>query len=174
MSSEHIRQSLEAAAGWVATHVDEARYTDSAATAVIARGLRVRVIGPGAESVETDMPTSVGGDGSAPSPGWLLRAAEAACTATLIAMCAAQSGVELERLEVTVDSISDDRGVLGLDDAVPAGPLSSRIAVSIAAQAPREQLESIVHWGVDHCPVVDGLRRAVPVTVEVDTGPAAG
>jgi hypothetical protein len=28
----------------------------------------------------------VGGDGSAPSPGWYLRAAEAACVATLIGM----------------------------------------------------------------------------------------
>ncbi len=59
---------------------------------------------------------------SAPSPGWLLRAAEASCVATLITMRAAMLGIDLDTLEVTVDSVSDDRGLLGVDDTVPAGP----------------------------------------------------
>ena len=42
------------------------------------------------------MPTSVGGSNSSVSPGWYLRAAEASCVATMIAMRAAHQGVDLD------------------------------------------------------------------------------
>jgi uncharacterized OsmC-like protein len=170
MTSEHIRQSIGAAVGYVSSHPYEARYQDSAATATIEDGLRVRVRGPGTLSIVTDMPASVGGADSAPSPGWLLRAAEASCVATLIAMRAASLDIEVHGLDVTVDSISDDRGILGIDPGVPAGPLSSRVAVVVRSRAPRADLEAIVQWSVDHCPVIDAIRRSIPVTVEIDTG----
>ena len=59
------------------------------------------------------MAESVGGGASAPTPGWLLRSALAACDATLVAMEAARDGVDLTELEVNVESESDFRGVLG-------------------------------------------------------------
>jgi uncharacterized OsmC-like protein len=160
-----IRTAIDGAMAYLTEHPDEARYTDSVAVAHIEHGLRVRVEGTNAESVTTDMPPSVGGDGSAPSAGWLLRAAVAACTLTLIAIRAAHQGVELGDLEIVVDSESDDRGILGLDAAIPAGPLSMRIAVSADGQIPPE-LRDIVDWAVEHCPVSDAVKRAVPVTVE--------
>lgn len=55
------------------------------------------------------MATSVGGTGSAPSPGWLLRAAVASCVTTLIAMRAATLDVALDSLAVTVDSESTSK-----------------------------------------------------------------
>lgn len=71
-------------------------------------------------------------------------------------------------VEVIVDSGSDDRGILGLDDAIPAGVRSLRVAVSFGdVAAKRPQLESVARWAVDHCPVTDTTRRAVPVEVEV-------
>jgi len=165
---ETIRTALQGAHAYLTEHPEEAAYVDSTATAVLGEGLRVRVTGPGEEALTTDMPRSVGGGNTAPSPGWLLRAAEASCVATLIAMRAATLGVRLTGLSVVVDSRSDDRGILGLDAEVPAGPLNSRVAVTISAEAAtRVDLEATVQWGVDHCPVVDGLRRQVPVEVEV-------
>ncbi len=132
------------------------------AQAVLRSGLVVDVSGPGGEAVTTDMVTSVGGTGSAPSPGWLLRAAAASCVATLVALRAATLDVAVESLEVTVDSESDDRGILGIDPAVPAGPLSLRVAVHVHAPgAEADQLRGIVAWGVDHCPVIDAVRRAI-------------
>jgi uncharacterized OsmC-like protein len=86
-------------------------------------------------------------------------------------MRAAALGVELRRLEVTVDSESDDRGILGIEEAVPAGPLSIRVRVRIeAAGTPADRLREIVEWGLLHCPVDDAARREVPVKVEIETG----
>jgi uncharacterized OsmC-like protein len=165
---EGIRDAIEGAIAYLRAHPDEARYTDSAATARIASGLRVLVTGPSGESLESDMVPAVGGSGSAPSPGWLLRAAEASCVATLIAMRAAQQSRDIALLEVTVDSISDDRGILGIDPETPAGPLSTRIAVRLGLEEGSEaDAQEIVGWAVDHCPVADAVRRAVPVSVEV-------
>lgn len=170
MGTEEIRSAIESAIGYLTEHPDEARYTDSPAVATIEEGLQCRVTGPDGSSVVTDMPPSVGGGGSAPSAGWLFRAAMASCIATVIAMRAAQQSVELSGLEVTVDSESDDHGILGMDDDVPAGPLSVRVGVRIAsADVEPERLRVIAEWGADHCPVCDATRRAVPMTRHVET-----
>lgn len=166
--SERIRAAIESAFGYLTEHPDEARYTDSFATAKLEDGLRMTVHGPDGAAMVTDMPASVGGAASAPSPGWFLRAAEASCTATLIAMRAAHLGVPVESIEVTVDSQSDDRGILGIDEVTPAGPLSTLVRARIASPASsREELQSLFEWAVDHCPVTDAVRRAVPIAVEL-------
>jgi uncharacterized OsmC-like protein len=78
--------------------------------------------------------------------------------------------ITLDTLEVTVDSESDDRGLLGIDDEVPAGPLTGRVAVRLtAAGVDSITLEEMARWGVRHCPVCDALERAVPVTTQVST-----
>ena len=89
MASPHIREALENASRYLTEHPEEATSTDSQAIATVVDGLVVRVTGPDGSEITTDMVPSVGGTASAPSPGWLLRAAEASCVATLIAMRAA-------------------------------------------------------------------------------------
>ena len=168
MSASEIKRTIEAASGYLREHPDEARSTDSAASAVLVDGLVVRVTGPGGASLTTDMVPSVGGTGTAPSPGWMLRAAEASCVATLIAMRAAMLEVSLETLEVSVDSVSDDRGLLGLAEGVPAGPLSSRVSIRVHAPGVEPStLEAIARWGVAHCPVCDALERPIPVQTDI-------
>ena len=169
MGADEIRRAIEAARGYLQQHPEDARSTDSSASAVLVDGLVVRVSGPGGESITTDMVASVGGTATAPSPGWLLRAAEASCVVTLIAMRAAMLGVTLDTLEVTVDSVSDDRGLLGIDEQVPAGPLSSRVSVRLHATGVEPMvLDEIARWGVAHCPVCDALERPIPVTTEIE------
>ena len=85
-------------------------------------------------------------------------------------MRAAVLGITLETVEVTVNSESDDRGMLGMDDAVPSGPLSGRVRVRLIADGVDDTtLEELAQWGVDHCPVCNALERPVPITVEVAT-----
>ncbi|MEX1170650.1 MAG: OsmC family protein [Chloroflexota bacterium] len=170
MGATEIREAIRATRDYLTDHPEHARSTDSAARATVVDGLVVRVTGPDGIALTTDMVPSVGGTATAPSPGWLLRAAESSCVATLILMRAATLGITLKMLEVTVDSESDDRGLLGIDDAVPAGPLSGRVLVRLTAEGiDAAVLEEIARWGVKHCPVCDALERAVPVSLEVTT-----
>ena len=167
MSSGSIRTALEGAISYLTAHPEDAKATDSYATATIESGLRCVVRGPDGLETHTDMVTSVGGENSAPSPGWLLRAATASCVATLIAMKAALDGVELATLEVTVDSRSDDLGILGIDDEVPAGPLSVSIRVKVGSTSTGpDDLRELVSWAHDHCPLCDLTKREVPLALE--------
>jgi uncharacterized OsmC-like protein len=167
---DKIATAVASASQYLTDHPDEARYTDSLASARLEEGLTVSVRGQSGESLTTDMPASIGGDGSAPSPGWYLRAAEAACVATLIGIRAAHLGVELGRVDVDVTSESDDRGILGLDDEVPAGPLSTTIKVRFSdTKSEAQVLADLANWAVAHCPVVDAVMRAVPILVEVSS-----
>lgn len=166
--TDAVRTAIEAASAYLTEHPDEARYTDSVARARVVEGLRVRVEGPDGEVLVTDMPPAVGGAGSAPSPGWFLRAAVAACVTSLATMRAAQLGWTGFDCEVEVDSESDDRGILGLETSVPGGPLSMRVHLKMAAEGQGlDRLEELAVWAVDHCPVSDAVRRGVPVHIEV-------
>jgi uncharacterized OsmC-like protein len=169
MSMIHIQQSIEGVIKYLTENPAKCRYTDKAAVAVVEDGLRCRADGPNGAILISDMGKAIGGGGSAPSPGWLFRAALANCDATVIAMRAAQLGVTLSTLEVTVDSESDDRGLLGMDDATSAGPLNVRIRVHIGANGVTpEQLREIVDWAGAHSPLADAVRRAVPCKTEVE------
>lgn len=168
MSITHIQKSIERVIAYLTQHPDRSRYIDSIATAVVEGGLRCRAEGPNGAFLISDMPKAIGGGASAPSPGWLLRAALANCDATVIAMRAAQVGVTLTTLEVIVESDSDDRGLLGIDDNISAGPLAMRTRVRIGAddESP-ERLQEIVDWADAHSPVGDAVRLAIPSRMEV-------
>jgi uncharacterized OsmC-like protein len=160
-----IRDAVQRAGAYLTEHPDEARYRDSAATARIGDGLVAVVTGPGGVRLTTDMPTGIGGTASAPSPGWLLRAAAASCVASLIAIRAAGLGLQVGSIEVTVDSESDDRGILGLDPGTPAGALSMHVVVALGGEA--GTVREVVDWAVAHCPVTDTISRPVPLSVEI-------
>jgi uncharacterized OsmC-like protein len=169
--TDAIRTAMEQAGAYLRAHPDDGRYTDSLATARLEGGLRVVVAGPNGEELVTDMPTGVGGAGSAASPGWFLRAAVAACALSLATMRAAQLGLTGFRCQVEVDSESDDAGILGLDASTPAGPLSMRVRFRMAADgAGLAELEELAVWAADHCPVADAVKRGVPLHIEVVDG----
>jgi uncharacterized OsmC-like protein len=163
-----IADAVARASAYLTEHPDEARYRDSNAHAHLASGLLVEVTGPNGERLTTDMPVGIGGTATAPSPGWFLRAATASCVASLVALRAAATGVTVRSVDVEVDSESDDRGILGLDPAIPAGALSTKVVVSIDAPGlDRHDVEALAEWAVEHCPVSDTITRAVPLSLEV-------
>ena len=168
MGETDIGTAMANARSYLRANPGDARYRDSAATATLQAGLRVRVAGADGSSLVSDMVPAVGGGGSAPSPGWMFRASYASCVTTLIAMHAAEEGWALSALEVTVDSESDDRGILGISTDVPAGPLSVRVAVeaSIPGVDP-EVVRRTFETAISRCPVHDTVMRPVPVELEV-------
>lgn len=169
MSMTHIKQSFESVVAHYAENPDKARSWGIPVTAVMEEGLRCRVEKQGETVTVTDMSTGIGGGGTAPSPGLLSMAALASCDATLFTIRAAQEGLNLTALEVTVDCESDSRGLLGLDDTIPPGNLNVRIRFRIGAKnATPERLREIVEDVVAHSPVGDDVSRAVPLQVEVE------
>lgn len=169
LPEDTIKTTIESRITYLQEHPERARVLDRAAVAVLDRGLRCRLSTAEGVVTTTDMPTQVGGDASAPTPGWFMRAALAACDATTIAMRAARLGIPLDTLEVSVESETDSRGLLGMDDSVPAGPLSVVTRVRIgAAGVDSAQLREIVDWALAHSPVADALKRSVSLRVEVE------
>jgi uncharacterized OsmC-like protein len=167
---ESISRAIATASDHLTEHPEAGSGTDTAATAVHEEGLRFRVEGPQGEVI-TDMSKTVGGGATAPTPGWLLRAALASCDATAVAMEAARRGVELTDLTVTVESESDFRGALGVDDSVRPGPSAVRVRIRLAgANATEDQLREIVQRAESRSPVHDAVVREISMTTEIVTG----
>lgn len=174
MTIRDLKASIERAERVFAAKPEAAVKQNPYATARIVDGVRCDVTGPEGERVASDMPEALGGAGSAPVPGWYLRVAMAACNATAFKMRAARMGIELERLEVSVHSRSDARGLLGMDD-VSAALSDLRMTVTIAArEASPEQLRELARWGDDHSPVGSTLRAGPAYEVVVEIAPPSG
>jgi uncharacterized OsmC-like protein len=173
MSVAHIKQSVENVIKHYEACPDDARGPGTPVTAVMEEGLRCRVQKQdGTTIVTTDMPTGIGGGGSAPSPGLIFRAALASCDATFVALRAAQVGIRLTTLEVIVEGDPDDMGTLGflgIDDSIPAGELGLRLIFRVGADnATPERLRELVKWIGAHSPVGDSVSRAIPTSVDVE------
>jgi uncharacterized OsmC-like protein len=169
MSSVQIREAIEKVSKFLAEKPEKARIKNPPATAALVDGLKCRVTGLAGESLQTDMPPAVGGSATAPTPGWLMRAALAACNATCIALQAAKRGVSLAKLEVEVSSESDNRGMLGLDENVSAGLQAMCVQVRISAPGtPAKQLDELVRWACSHSPVGCADTHSAQLEVLVD------
>lgn len=170
MSTESIREAMERLAVMIDAQPEKARAKNAPATARVAEGLQCELRGPHGERILTDMPPAMGGTASGPNPGWLLRGALASCTATVIAMRAACLGVVLNHLEVTVESNSDNRGILGMDEKVSAGLATLRTVVRIGAPGTSDEvLREIVNWADAHSPVGCTLRSSPAYSVDIET-----
>lgn len=169
MSVSSVRQAIERVSAAISADPTKARAKNAPATARLAAGLQCELSGPHNERLITDMPQAMGGAASGPNPGWLLRGALASCTATVIAMRAAKLGVALSSLEVTVESESDNRGILGLDENVSAGLETVRMKVKIgAATESSDALQEIVAWADAHSPVACTMRQAPGCSLEIE------
>ena len=164
-----IREALERLRGQIAAQPEKARARPGPTTARIVQGLRCEVRGPNGETVSTDMAPAMGGEASAPPPGWLMRASLASCTATCIAMRAATLGAQLTLLEVSVESDADQRGMLGMDERIPAGPSAFGAKVRIgAAGVPADELRALAEWADRHAPVASTARGSPRYSLEVE------
>lgn len=150
-------------------------HDDAPATATWSGGLRIIAGHANGTRIPTDMPEELGGTGDRITPGWLMRAGLASCTATCIAMRAAARGIELDELELVARSRSDTRGLLGMPsqsgEPVPAGPHDVQLLVRIAAHGfTAQQLRSLVEESFRSSPVACAIEAAMPVALQIDTG----
>ena len=168
--SEPIARAVAKVRRVFAARPQVARADDAPATATMAGGLRCEIAHPSGYRVHTDMPAALAGGDTSPPPGWYLRAAMAACASTLITMRAAELGIALDALSVTVRSQSDKRGMLGMDD-VGAGCDDLRMEVSLAAAGVSPAaLRDVVEWSYAHAPVSSTIASAPACQLTVDAG----
>lgn len=150
--------------------------SDAPATARWNGGTQVTTSHENGTRFATDLPTEVGGGGTAVTPGWLLRAGLASCVTTRIAMAAAVEGIELTALEVVATSQSDTRGLLGMADAdgqpVSAGPLELQLHVKVTAAdgTCAERLRSLVDRSHGLSPVSCAVQEDTPIELLIEVG----
>ncbi len=168
MGDSSVREAIERLSTVISAEPAKARAKNAPATARLTEGLKVEVTGPNRERAATDMPPPMGGGASAPNPGWYLRAGMASCAATVIAMRAAKLGIALSALEVTVESDSDLRGILGLDENVSAGMNPLRTKVRISGNADVRALRALVEWADAHSPVGCTVRNAAACSLDIE------
>ena len=175
MAAHDIAQALERVRTVSQRRPDMGLHDDAPAISRWVGGLRMLSSHANGTQIPTDMPAELGGSGDQVTPGWMLRAGFAGCTATSIAMAAAEQGIELESLEVQVKSRTDSRGMFGMHDvdgsAVPAGPQDMQIIVKIAARgASPPRLRALVELNYQRSPMACALQGVTPVVLHVEVG----
>lgn len=164
-----IKQAIDQLSSAIAADPAKARGKNLPATARLVDGLKCELTGPYKEQFFTDMPPAMGGGAGGPNPGWLLRGALASCTATVIAMRAAKLGMTLGSLEVTVETDSDLRGLLGLDESVSARHAAMRMKVKISAPGHSpEALRELVEWAEAHSPVSCTVKQNPVCSLDIE------
>lgn len=117
----------------------------------------------GAFRFETDLPDSMGGDGSGPSPGVLGRAALGSCLAMGYRMRAARLGVELTSLSVEIEADFDVVGMLSLESAARPGYSEVRYHVSVESSAPEADVLRVLDEGDVLSPYRDVFSDRTPM-----------
>ena len=108
---------------------------------------------------------AVGGDGDVPCSADLLLAALAACQETTLRMVAANMGIDLEELEVSVEADWDPRGTLAMGKEFPIGITAVRAHTRVVVRGDErgERAERLLRSAERYCVVLSTLRAGVPV-----------
>jgi uncharacterized OsmC-like protein len=108
--------------------------------------------------------SGVGGAGTAACSGDLLLGALAACAQLTCQMVATAMGIELDKVEVTVEGDLDLRGTLGVSRDVPVGFSAIRVSYDLEAPGvPMDQLEQLKDRAERYCVVLQTLTSPPPI-----------
>lgn len=113
-----------------------------------------------------DLGPGMGGDASAPSPGFYARAAIAGCVAIAVKMTAARSGLSFREVNVEVATDFDDSALFGLGNA-SAAPTETRLTIRIDSDEPRAEIDRLVARTLEMDPWFLALRDPQVVVVTV-------
>ena len=167
-SQEDIKAALERAARTITLKpsVGQRVYTS---TAVVENGLACRVEEKHHVMI-ADLPPSMGGDDSGPSPSALLRAALSSCVAMGVKMWAARRDIVIDRVEARVETDVDARGQFAVDEAVSPGFEGIRLHIRVDSAADPDLLREIVDTSLRFSPLMDAFRQAQAVETHLSVG----
>ena len=124
--------------------------------------------------IASDLPPALGGERSAPTPSQLVQAALGSCLAMGYQLRAAECGIELTSVRVTIESDAELRGMLRRDTGVPPGFTTIRYHVEIESPAAPDAIEALVEAADHLSPVLADLTRPLTVERTVSIGPPQG
>ena len=117
--------------------------------------------------VKSDYGEAAGGENQAPNPIELLLASFAACIEAAFFEFAEHEGLAIASVEAEVEGTLDLRGLFMIDE-VPAGFQEVRYVLRIASADDESRVRALAEKVLDHCPVVDSLRRPTAVTGAIE------
>jgi uncharacterized OsmC-like protein len=147
----------------------DARLNTSQATAEIKSGLKTYFT-QNDRTIIMDMPESVGGDNTGPTPGYHARAAVAGCVAIGVKMTAANAGVVFDHVRVDLEMDFDDGAGFGIGTNT-AAPMETRLNIVVTTDQPREIVDELIARALEADTFYLALRDAqvVKTTVSIAT-----
>jgi len=109
-----------------------------------------------------DEPTELGMTDAAPSATETLLHSLGACIIATTNLYATRQGIELTRLEVTLEGDLDFHGLFGTEGTNP-GLQQIRADVTVGGDAQADTLRDLVNAGLRFSPVRNTLERGVPI-----------
>lgn len=117
--------------------------------------------------LEGDEPPVLLGGNAGPNAVEALLHALASCLVVGFAYNAAAQGIKVDSLDFSLEGDLDLRAFLGLSDQVRPGYENIRVTYRVKSNAPREKIEALCDYVQKTSPVLDIIRRPVPVTVNL-------
>lgn len=118
--------------------------------------------------LEGDEPPILLGQNTAPNAVEAVLHALASCLAVGFVYNAAAQGIEVEELTFDIEGDLDLHGFLGLSDEVRPGYENIDLTYRVKTDAPREKVEALCEYVQQTSPVVDIIRNAVPLSIELE------
>ncbi len=146
----------------------EAALSSIRASGHLGQGLVCKVSQDGHEAV-MDMSKVIGGDDTAPSPGFFIRAGLVGCIAIGIKLTATREAIPVDAIDVDVEMDFDDGALLGIGGNT-AAPLETRFTITLLSSAPWDKVTAMVERALAADPYFIALRDAQNVTARVVRG----
>lgn len=121
----------------------------------------------GKHKLIADMPESVGGNASGPTPGVYGRAAFGSCLAIGYMMQASALNIRIQSLEVEVQADYDDGALFGTSSA-PPGYLEVRYTVTVESDSTEEEILQMIDIADKRSPYLDVFRRQQKCTRDIN------
>lgn len=131
------------------TYLNTARITEGTLCEVEEKGHRFLV----------DAGKGLGGGDEHPTASAFLRGALSSCVAIGIKLWAARRQVPIDEVLVVVETDTDARGILGLEDRVPPGFTGLRMRIEVQSLAPQDEVEGIIAASLRFSPLMDVLAN---------------
>jgi uncharacterized OsmC-like protein len=103
---------------------------------------------------------ATGGSGSELCSGDMLLEALVACAGVTLKAVATSMGIELRSGKVVVEGDLDFRGTLGVDKQASVGFTDIRLKFELDADAPQDQLDTLLKLTERYCVVLQTLKRS--------------